>query len=165
MEENPSTPAPNPPAGFYKDPTGLQMERWWDGSRWTERTRPSATGTSQAASLASVRRWDWKRIANFSARARRSEFWAAWALALFATLVGAFIDASLGPEAGSFTLVSILVWIWLFWGASVNRAHDLGQSGWISLLLLIPLVNLGVILWLGIQEGMSETNQWGPPVS
>lgn len=28
-----------PPAGWYPDPAGQTRERWWDGSRWTERTR------------------------------------------------------------------------------------------------------------------------------
>lgn len=27
---------PATPAGWYPEPTGLPLQRWWDGSRWTE---------------------------------------------------------------------------------------------------------------------------------
>jgi hypothetical protein len=29
-----------PAAGWYADPAGGQSERWWDGARWSESTRP-----------------------------------------------------------------------------------------------------------------------------
>ncbi|MFC0680934.1 DUF2510 domain-containing protein [Lysobacter korlensis] len=35
---NPETP--NPPAGWYPDPEGLQRQRWWDGQRWTADVAP-----------------------------------------------------------------------------------------------------------------------------
>lgn len=31
---------PGPPAGWYEDPAGGPSLRWWDGYRWTGRTRP-----------------------------------------------------------------------------------------------------------------------------
>lgn len=31
-----------PPAGWYDDPTSPVQERWWDGERWSEQTRPKA---------------------------------------------------------------------------------------------------------------------------
>jgi len=43
-----------------------------------------------------------------------------------------------------------------------RRLNDLNQSGWLSLLLLIPLVNLGVILWLIFTPGKKEQNSYGP---
>ncbi|MBL4673140.1 MAG: DUF805 domain-containing protein [Arenicella sp.] len=43
-----------------------------------------------------------------------------------------------------------------------RRLNDLNQSGWLSLLLLIPLVNLGVILWLIFAPGKKEQNSYGP---
>ena len=36
---------------------------------------------------------------------------------------------------------------------AIRRFHDLGKSGWFSLLLLIPLVNLLVIIYLCIADG------------
>lgn len=29
------------PPGWYPDPTGTPMQRWWDGTAWAEATRPS----------------------------------------------------------------------------------------------------------------------------
>ncbi|TDC13342.1 DUF2510 domain-containing protein [Streptomyces sp. 8K308] len=41
------------PPGWYQDPgqheAGPAMERWWDGSSWTERTRPTGDGPRPAA--------------------------------------------------------------------------------------------------------------------
>ncbi len=158
-------PPPDAPPGFYRDPNGLQVERWWDGSRWTEKTRPLGDTSPSPAPSTPVRRWDWGRIANFKARTRRSEFWAAWALAVVATFLGGFIDASISEDAALFTLISIAIWVWLVWGASVNRFHDMGKSGWMVLLFLIPLVSFVVFIWLGTGEGQQESNQWGPPVA
>ncbi len=31
------------PSGWYPDPSGLSCERFWDGSDWTEKTRPIST--------------------------------------------------------------------------------------------------------------------------
>lgn len=165
MDETRPPQPPSPPPGFYRDPNGLPAERWWDGTKWADSTRSSGEADIRPGTIAAVRRWDWGRIANFKSRARRVEFWAAWALAVSATFIGGFIDASISPDASLFTLISIGIWVWLFWGASVNRFHDMGKSGWMFLLFLIPLVNVGVFLWLGVQEGQPQANQWGPPVS
>ncbi|WP_413768915.1 DUF2510 domain-containing protein [Rhodococcus pyridinivorans] len=39
----PSTPVPPPPvapAGWYPDPQNGVLQRYWDGTRWSERTAP-----------------------------------------------------------------------------------------------------------------------------
>lgn len=46
----PSTPAPTPhappsvPAGWYPDPNVAGVQRYWDGSHWTEQTAPVGRG-------------------------------------------------------------------------------------------------------------------------
>lgn len=47
-----STPGPNPPAGWYPDPTNPEQQRYWDGSTWTEHTAPGAAATPQPATFA-----------------------------------------------------------------------------------------------------------------
>lgn len=34
------TPPPAVPAGWYPDPHGQQLQRYWDGTQWTEHTAP-----------------------------------------------------------------------------------------------------------------------------
>lgn len=41
MTDQPSA-APPPPAGWHADQNDPSQERWWDGSKWSEATRPSA---------------------------------------------------------------------------------------------------------------------------
>lgn len=36
----------NPDPGWYPDPSGRAMERWWDGSAWSDKTRPYAAPTT-----------------------------------------------------------------------------------------------------------------------
>lgn len=45
------------------------------------------------------------------------------------------------------TIVRIVLAIAMF-SITIRRLHDLGHSGWLSLLLLIPLVNLILIIYL-----------------
>ena len=43
----------------------------------------------------------------------------------------------------------------------IRRWHDLGKSGWFTLLLFIPLVNLFVALYLWVKKGDEEPNEYG----
>ena len=45
---------------------------------------------------------------------------------------------------------------------AVKRFHDLGQSGWLFLLLLVPVVNVCVGLWLLFGPGTDGANTYGP---
>ena len=38
MSEQP--PTEYAPPGWFPDPTGLQAQRWWDGTQWGQQTRP-----------------------------------------------------------------------------------------------------------------------------
>jgi hypothetical protein len=40
----PSPSSPGPPAGWYDDPVAPGLVRFWDGSYWTDRTRPNVQG-------------------------------------------------------------------------------------------------------------------------
>ncbi len=159
---------PNPPSGFYKDPNGLPVERWWDGDQWADLTRPLPRAEPEEPGAVGplLPRWDWKRIANFSSRTRRVEFWAAVGVGFsIALLVGVVINSSSEPGVALLGLVSLAAWIWLFWGSAVNRFHDMGQSGLLILLFLIPLVNLGMLFWIGTGPGERQHNRRGPPVA
>jgi uncharacterized RDD family membrane protein YckC len=66
-----SPPPSLPPPGWYPDPTGQSLHRWWDGARWTEHTgtppspvqaRPQAVTAAGTAELAG---W-WRRFGGYA---------------------------------------------------------------------------------------------------
>ncbi len=38
-----------PPAGWHPDPADPNLDRWWDGRQWTDRTRPRGTTAATTA--------------------------------------------------------------------------------------------------------------------
>lgn len=46
--QQPSTP-PGPPPGWYPDPNGQQVLRWWDGRQWGPHTQPLPAAPPEAA--------------------------------------------------------------------------------------------------------------------
>lgn len=44
-----------------------------------------------------------------------------------------------------------------------RRLHDLGHSGWPTIGLLIPIVNIFVALWIVFAPGKPDANEYGPP--
>lgn len=157
---------PQPPPGFYRDPDGLPLERWWDGDQWTDKKRPLQSEPSETRPPEQdlERRWNWRRIANYKSRNRRSEFWAAIGLGYVAFMVAAIVDAGGNPDLEWLAFLAGFTAIWLVSGASVNRLHDTGRSGWMVLLLLVPIANLVIFIMMGVNEGQPDVNEWGPPV-
>ena len=98
------------------------------------------------------------KFADFSGRATRSEYW--WfVLAYFIlAMVTGFIHEYL------YFLV-VLVFLVPMISAGVRRLHDIGKSGWLLLLGLIPLVGL-VLIYFMVQPTQPESNAYGsPPVA
>ncbi|MDI3452407.1 DUF805 domain-containing protein [Acinetobacter sp. V89_4] len=44
----------------------------------------------------------------------------------------------------------------------IRRLHDRNHSGWLSLLLLVPFVNIGLMIYLFAAKGDEGTNDYGP---
>lgn len=61
------------------------------------------------------------------------------------------------------TLVSLALMTLAWFSAVVKRLHDLGQTGWLSLLGLIPVVNLAGGALLLFLPGQPQINRYGPP--
>jgi uncharacterized membrane protein YhaH (DUF805 family) len=98
------------------------------------------------------------QYANFSGRARRSEYW--W-FALFMTvvfIVASAIDAALGTSV--FTIVTLLGLIVPAIAVTVRRLHDTDKRGWWYLLTLIPLGGI-VLLVFTCLDGTPGPNRFG----
>jgi uncharacterized membrane protein YhaH (DUF805 family) len=61
----------------------------------------------------------------------------------------------------TFAPVSIIS-AWIGFALAAKRFHDMGVTGWLSLLLLIPLVGFIVVLVLLFKGGEDRDNQYGP---
>ena len=119
-----------------------------------------------------------ENYANFSGRARRSEYWyftlcniiiQGLLYILILLIAGIFANAnadenSIGIGAGILMMILGLYGLISFipgLAVTVRRLHDTGKSGWMLLLYIIPLIGpILLIVWLAT-EGMPGTNQWG----
>lgn len=63
---------------------------------------------------------------------------------------------------GSVLLVAYIGMLVMSIGFAVRRLHDLDKSGWWWLLMLIPLVNLIVFLYILFAPGSDGENRFGP---
>jgi uncharacterized membrane protein YhaH (DUF805 family) len=117
-----------------------------------------------------MRRW----FCNFSfkGRARRSHVWANYAtwLAILVVLVLIASAADQAKNAALSIVTSLLLLAAVICGMidqlaiDFRRAHDTNKSGWVVLLLLLPLVNLLALYWFLIEDSNAGPNKYGPPL-
>ena len=96
-----------------------------------------------------------ENYANFNGRARRSEYW----YYTLASFIAGFICGLL-----SIPFIAPLLSLVLFipgLAVSVRRLHDIGKSGWMYLLILIPLVGAIILLIWFCQDSQPGENKWG----
>lgn len=76
-------------------------------------------------------------------------------------VLGGAIAVATGGSQGALMAVMGLFYLVSIAGAfimTIRRAHDMGHSGWMSLLMLVPLVSL----WFLFAPGTPSTNEYGP---
>ena len=122
-----------------------------------------------------------KHYADFSGRARRSEYWGtvlfngliqaglSIILSIVATILFSSIEIN-GEVTFSplfFLLPDIPIYIyglvWLLPGlaVSVRRLHDIGKSGWNLLWILLPIVGAIMLIYWCCQDSQVGENKWG----
>ena len=62
-------------------------------------------------------------------------------------------------------ILPILCAAYLSFCLCIQRLHDLNLSGYRSVLLLIPVINLMLLLYLLFAEGSQKSNRFGHPIS
>ncbi len=83
---------------------------------------------------------------------------------LLAGLLGGFGSSESGAMGGIALLflgLGYLAMVVFMFILAKRRLNDLNQSGWLSLLLLIPLVNIFIGLWLIFAPGTKQHNSYG----
>ena len=119
-----------------------------------------------------------RRYAEFRGRSRRKEYWMWVLFVIVALFLLMYADAALGlggrasgyAEGGSIgfnmtggLLTGLFALAVLIPGLAVGvrRLHDVGKSGWMLLLAVIPFVNF-YLLYLLVQPGDPGPNAYGP---
>lgn len=95
-----------------------------------------------------------QKYAEFNGRAKRPEFW--W-FELFLFLASAILSIVSDMLNVLFALATILPSL----AVGARRLHDINKIGWFQLLWLIPIIGWLVLLYFFVQEGSTETNQYG----
>ncbi len=111
-----------------------------------------------------------KKYAEFSGRARRTEYWMFALFNLIFLIVAAIVDRVLGTN---FTINEIKLpygYFYLFYGLAVlipglavfvRRLHDIGKSGWFILIGLIPIIGAIWLLVLACTDSKIGENKYG----
>ena len=112
-----------------------------------------------------------KKYADGAGRARRKEYWSFvlffWLLFLGPTFTGAFLDALFG--IGLFGVIGGLLGAVALFGLFVpmicvliRRYHDVGLTGWLILIGLIPYVGGLISFVISVLDSQPHTNKHGP---
>ena len=108
-----------------------------------------------------------KKYADFSGRALRSEFWWFVLFGFLGGIITTIIDImilgysieSYGPLNIIFTIALILPGI----AVTARRLHDVNRSGWWQLIELTIIGILLILVW-NVTEGEKKKNIYGPPI-
>jgi uncharacterized membrane protein YhaH (DUF805 family) len=106
-----------------------------------------------------------QKYADFSGRARRSEYWFWVLFYLIVQAIASIIDNILGTRnssgTGLVTSIASLALLVPWLAVSARRLHDTGRSGWWTLLWIIPIVGWIILIVWWAQDGQGE-NKYGP---
>ncbi len=99
--------------------------------------------------------------ADFNGRARRKEY---WMFCLFNMIISCLLGVVDSALFSMQVLSSIYALAVLIPGlaVAVRRLHDVGKSGWMLLVALIPLIGAIWLLILFCSDSKPGANKWGP---
>jgi len=114
-----------------------------------------------------------KNYANFKGRARRKEYWMFVLFNLIFLIVASILDRILDNiiirSTASFETVNYPIFYVLYslfiiipsLAVAVRRLHDIGKSGWMILISLIPLVGAIWLFVLMVTDSELGENKYG----
>ena len=98
--------------------------------------------------------------ANFNGRASRQEYWMFFLFNMIFAIVIIGIDIILG--LGFLNVIYSLVVMIPGIAVGIRRLHDIGKSGWMVLIVLIPCIGAFWLLYLMVQDSSPLDNEYGP---
>ncbi len=101
-----------------------------------------------------------ENYANFSGRCRRSDYWYFILANAIVNLVLSIVTLIVPFLMFLHTLYSLAILVPSI-AISVRRLHDVGKSGWLLLLLLIPIVGEILIFVWAVIDSQKGDNRYG----
>ena len=104
---------------------------------------------------------------DFNGRARRTEYWMFTLFNIIFGVIAMGFDNVLGiafGELGFYGPLYLIYGLAMFLpglAVGVRRLHDVGKSGWMYLISLIPLIGAIWLLVLMVTDGESSENEYG----
>ena len=107
-----------------------------------------------------------KQYADFNGRARRTEYWMFVLFNIIFAIAAIILDNVLGTAVqgigyGIIYVLYILAILIPGLAVGVRRLHDVGKSGWMLLISLIPIVGAIWLLVLLCSDSAQDNNKWG----
>jgi uncharacterized membrane protein YhaH (DUF805 family) len=108
-----------------------------------------------------------RRTLDFRGRARRSEYWGfiLWQLGFLAAAFNLLSLLPYGPVRESLLLGVLGLWLLVFGlptlALQVRRVHDHDTAGWMLLVMFLPYLGAGWMLWLMCAGGTPGPNRYG----
>lgn len=94
------------------------------------------------------------KYVDFGGRAGRPEFWWFFLFQFIVAIVASFLGDIVSSIAGLALLLPALA-------VGARRLHDIGRSGWLQLIVLVPLIGILVLIYFWVQPGSPESNAHG----
>jgi len=106
------------------------------------------------------------KYAIFSGRSRRSEYWFFFLFNSIFGVVANVLDILFGIAIDGlcFGLIYIIYVLAVFLPATavaVRRLHDVGKSGWIFFVILIPFIGIIWLITMLCKDSQQGHNKWG----
>lgn len=103
---------------------------------------------------------------DFNGRARRKEYWMFVLINSIISIVSFYLDNILGttfaigygPIYIGYGLAVLIPSI----AVAIRRLHDIGKSGWMYLLVILPIIGPIWLIILFVREGELGDNKFGP---
>ena len=101
-----------------------------------------------------------KQYGDFSGRARRKEYWMFVLFNIIFAFIAAILDNMLGTGGVLYGIYALAVFIPGL-AVGVRRLHDVGKSGWMFFIAIIPLIGTIWLLVLFLTDSNPGENKYG----
>jgi uncharacterized membrane protein YhaH (DUF805 family) len=101
---------------------------------------------------------------DFQGRARRKEYWMFTLVSSGISVILMIVDYFIGIKIWDTGLLYLLYGLAVFIptiAVGIRRLHDIGKSGWMMLVIIIPIAGFIWLIVLYATDSQKGTNDWG----